>query len=41
VSAYLELPEEAAERWLADLGRRFGQMQPRLAAIDRILKQVE
>ncbi|MEV8513705.1 hypothetical protein [Dactylosporangium sp. NPDC051484] len=33
--------QEATERQLADLGERFGQMQTRLASIERILKQVE
>jgi TolA-binding protein len=33
--------QEAAERRLAGLDERFGQMQDRLASIERILKQVE
>ncbi|MBB2740555.1 UNVERIFIED_ORG: nitrate/nitrite-specific signal transduction histidine kinase [Microbispora rosea subsp. rosea] len=33
--------QEATERRLAELGERFGQMQTRLASIERILEQVE
>ena len=33
--------QEATERRLSGLDERFGQMQDRLASIERILKQVE